>query len=112
MAGDWSVRHPGGKPNKRAAGRRNTTVAQGFALGRGLVEPLKGRLGWGEVGPRTYRSGEDESWIDYYLVSKSLVDRGLVRAAGVLTEPVNESDHMPVMLDIDAATALAGRNAA
>ena len=40
------------------------------------------------------------------MVSKSLVDRGLVRAAGVLDEPVNESDHMPVVLNIDAATAL------
>ena len=40
------------------------------------------------------------------MVSKSLVDRGLVRAAGVLAEPVNESDHKPVVLDIDAATAL------
>ena len=70
------------------------------------MEPLKGRLSWGEVEPRTYRSGENESWIDYYLVSKSLVDRGLVRAAGVLAEPVNESDHMPVMLNVDATTTL------
>ena len=35
-----------------------------------------------------------------------MVDRGLVKAAGVLAEAVNESDHRPVMLDIDAATAL------
>jgi len=81
-------------------------VVQRFAPSRGLVEPPKGRLDWGEVEPRTYRSGENESWIDYYLVSKNLVDRGLVRAAGVLEEPVNESKHMPVMLDIDAVTAL------
>ena len=40
------------------------------------------------------------------MVSKSLVDRGLVKAAGVLAEAVNESDHRPVMLDIDATTAL------
>ena len=70
------------------------------------MEPPKGRLGWGEVEPRAYRSGKNESWTDYYLESKSLVDRGLVRAAGALAEPVNESDHMPVMLDIDAVTAL------
>ena len=42
----------------------------------------------------------------YYLVSKSLVARGLARGAGVLAEPVNESDHRLVMLDIDAATTL------
>ena len=30
----------------------------------------------------------------------------MVRAAGVLADAVNESDHRPVMLDIDAATAL------
>ena len=106
VVGDWNVRHPGGKPSKSAAGRRNTAVVRRFALSRGLVEPLKRRLGWGEVEPRTYSSGGNESWIDYYLVSKSLVDRGLVRAAGVLAEPVNESDHKPVMLDIDAATTL------
>ena len=95
VVGDWNARHPRGKPSSTAAGRRNTAVVQRFALGRGLVEPLKDRLDWGEVEPRTYRSGGNESWIDYYLVSKSLVDRGLVRAAGVLDEPVNESDHRP-----------------
>ena len=36
------------------------------------------------------------------MVSKSLVDMGLVRATGVLAEPVNESDHKPVLLDTDA----------
>ena len=40
------------------------------------------------------------------MVSKSLVDRWLVGAAGVPDEPVNESDHRPVVPDIDAATAL------
>ena len=35
-----------------------------------------------------------------------MVDRGLVKAAGVLAEAVNGSDHRPVMLDIDAAAAL------
>ena len=34
-----------------------------------------------------------------------MVDRGLVEAAGILAEPVNEPNHTPVMLDIDAATA-------
>ena len=29
-----------------------------------------------------------------------------MRAVGVLAEPVNESDHRPVVLDIDAATTL------
>ena len=71
-----------------------------------LPPPLKKRLGKEEAEPRTYNSGWNETWIDYYLVSKSLVDRGLVRAAGILAEPVNESDHRPVVLDIDAAAAL------
>ena len=43
--GDWNVRHPGGKPSKKAAGRRNTTMVQTFVQNRGLVEPLNGRLG-------------------------------------------------------------------
>ena len=30
----------------------------------------------------------------------------MVRAAGVLGEAVNESDHRPIVLDIDAGTAL------
>ena len=41
VVGDWNVRHPRGKPSKSAAGRRNTTMVQRFALSRGLVEPLK-----------------------------------------------------------------------
>ena len=106
VVGDWNVRHPRGKPSLAAADRRDTAVVQRFALDRGLVEPLKERLDWGEVEPRTYRSGENESWIDCFMVSKSLVDRGLVSATGVLGESVNESDHRPVVLDIVAAAAL------
>ena len=54
----------------------------------------------------TYVSGESKPRIDYYLVSKKLEDRGLVRADGMLADPVNEADHKPVMLDIDADTSL------
>ena len=72
-----------------------------FAQGRGLVEPLEPRLGWGVAKRKTYNSGGNESWIDYYLVSRSLVERGLVKAAGILAEPVNELDHKPVVLDIN-----------
>ena len=32
-------------------------------------------------------------------MSKKLEDRGLIRAAGVLADPINESGHKPVMLD-------------
>ena len=106
VVGDWNVRHPRGKPSSTAAGRRNTAVVQRFALGRGLAEPLKERHDWGEVEPRTYMSEENESRIDYYIVSKSLVDMGLVRTTGVLNKPVNESGHMPVVLDNDTATTL------
>ena len=106
VVGDWNVRHPDGTQHTQAAGRRNAAVARRFAEGRGLVDPLKRRLGKEEVEPRTYSSGGVETWIDYHMVSKSLVDRGLVKAAGVLAEPVNESDHKPVVLDIDAARAL------
>ena len=35
-----------------------------------------------------------------------MVSKSLVGAAGVLAGPVNESDHKPVLLDIDEATAL------
>ena len=106
VVGDWNVRHPDDTQYSQAAGRRNTAVVRRFARGRGLVDPLKKRLGKEEVEPRTYSSGGIETWIDYYMVSKSLVDRGLVRAAGVLAESVNESDHKPVVLDIDAVTTL------
>ena len=90
VVGDWNTRHPDGTPHSEAAGRRNTAVARRFAKGRGLVDPLKRRLGKEEVKPRTYIGGGIETRIDYYMVSKSLVDRGLVRAVGVLAEPVNE----------------------
>ena len=39
-------------------------------------------------------------------MSKKLEDRGFVRAAGILADPINESYHRPVVLDIDADTAL------
>ena len=38
--------------------------------------------------------------------SKKLEDRGLIRAAGVLAGPINESDQRLVILDIDAGTTL------
>jgi hypothetical protein len=103
---DWNVRSPSGRVSTSAAGRRNTAMVQKFAAQRGLVDPLKPRLDWGEEEPVTYVSGERRTWIDYYLVSKKLEDRGLIRAAGVLPDPINESDHRPVMLDIDTDTAL------
>jgi ribonuclease HI len=106
VVGDWNVRNPRGKASTSAARRRNTAMVSRFAAQRGLVDPLKSRMDWGEEEPVTYTSGERRSWIDYFLVSKKLEDRGLVRAAGVLAEPINESDHRPVMLDIDADTAL------
>ena len=71
VVGDWNVRHPDGTPHSQAAGRRNTAVVRRFAQSRGLVDPLKKRLGKEEVEPRTYFSGRTETWIDYYLVSKS-----------------------------------------
>ena len=70
VVGDWNVRHPEGQPSKNAAGRRNTAVVRRFAQSRGLVEPLTPGLRWGEVEPRTYSSGGNESWSDYYLVGK------------------------------------------
>ena len=106
VVGDWNIRHPGGQESKNADSKRNTAMVRRFALQRGLIEPLKPRLKWGEMAPATYASGENKSWTEYYLVSKKLEDRGLIRAAGVLAGPINESDHKPVMLDIDANTAL------
>ena len=106
VVGDWNARHPDGTQHSRAAGKRNTAVVRRFAKGRGLVDPLKKRLGKREVEQRAYNNGGIETWIDYYMVSRCLVDRGPVRAAGVLVELVNEPDHTPVVLDIDAATTL------
>ena len=40
------------------------------------------------------------------MASKRLEDMGLIRAAGVLADPINKSGHRPVMLDIDADTSL------
>ena len=108
VVGDWNVKNPGGRASKNADGRRNTAMVQRFAVQRGLIDPLKPRLDSSEVEPETYVSGERRSWIhvDYYLVSKKLEDRGLIRAAGVLADPINASDHKPVMVDIDVDTAL------
>ena len=76
VVGDWNVRNPGGRPSNTAAGRRNTEVVRRFARDRELVEPLKARLGRDEVELDTCSNGEHSSWIDYYIVSKKLEDRG------------------------------------
>ena len=106
VVGDWNVRSPSGRAGTSAAGRRNTAMVGRFAAQRGLVDPLRSRMDWGEEEPVTYTSGERRTWIDYLLVSKKLEDRGLVRVAGILAGLINESDHRPVVLDIDADTAL------
>ena len=108
VVGDWNMRNPGGRSDRKADGKRNTAMVKRFAVQRGLVGPLKARLDWFEDELVTYVSGERRTWIDYYLVSKKLEDRGLIRAAGVLADPINESDHRPIMLDMDADTALGG----
>ena len=41
------MRHPDGIRHSQAAGRRNTAVVRRFAEGKGLVDPLKKRLGKG-----------------------------------------------------------------
>ena len=40
-----------------AGGIQQCIVVRRFAQSRGLVEPLKPRLGWGVAEPRTYNSG-------------------------------------------------------
>ena len=67
VVGDWNVRHPDGTQHSQAAGRRNTAVVRRFAQSRGLVDPLKKRLGKEEVEPRTYlvegrRRGLTTTW--------------------------------------------------
>ena len=48
VAGDWNIRHPRGKPNRNAAGRRNTAVVQRFAQkGTGGATERKVELGRG-----------------------------------------------------------------
>ena len=74
------MRGPSDRVSTSADGRRNTAMVQRFAAQRGLVDPLKPRLDWGEEEPVTYVSGDRRTWIDYCLVCKKLEDRGLFRA--------------------------------
>ena len=101
VVGDWNVRSPSGRASTSVACKRDSAMVRSFAIQRGLVDPLKTRMDWDEEEPEIYTSGERRTWIDYYLVSKKLDGRGLIRAVGVLTDPINESDHRPVMLDIE-----------
>ena len=106
VVGDWNVRSRSGMASTSAADKMNTAMVRRFAVQREPGDPLKTRTDWDEEEPVTYTRGETGTWIDSFLVSKKLEDRGLIRAAGVLADPINESDHRPVMLDIDADTAL------
>ncbi len=110
VAGDWNTNPPGvgnGRGEiETASARRDRLRVEGFAAELGLVEPLQGRLKEGDWMPVTCVSGDRRSWIDYYLVSKRAVDRGLVRAVGVVGDPINDSDHRLIVMDLDAETML------
>jgi hypothetical protein len=58
------------------------------------------------IAVRTFRTVDSDSWLDYYLVSSKLMDRGLVRTATVVDEGLNDGNHSAVVLDIDLDSAL------
>ena len=54
---DWNVRHPDGTQYPRVASKRDTAVVRRFVQSRGLVDPLKKRLGKEEIEVRTAVEG-------------------------------------------------------
>jgi hypothetical protein len=55
---------------------------------------------------RTFWTSEADSWLDYFLVSKKLWDRGLVRSVMSVEEGLNEGDHAAIVIDLDMESAL------
>ena len=82
---------------------RDTVAMAQFCERQQLVEPYRA-LGHDEV-PQTWRGrGESSgnwSWIDYWLVSKRMVDRGLVRKCGVVRDFAESTDHAALYMDLD-----------
>lgn len=87
---------------------KDTQMMEEFCEELQLVEPYRA-LGHEEI-PRTWagrgkRMGE-WSWIDYWLVSRKLIDRGLIKGTGVLRDYEETTDHAAIYLDIDMGNML------
>ena len=82
---------------------RDTEGMAQFCERQQLVEPYRA-MGHDEV-PQTWRgrgnSSGNWSWIDYWLVSKRMVDRGLVRKCGVVRDFAESTDHAALYMDLD-----------
>jgi hypothetical protein len=50
--------------------------------------------------------GNGSSWVDYFVVSRKLDERGLVQATAIIPDSINGSDHSMVGIDIDLESAL------
>ena len=87
----------------RADHVRDTERMAQFCERQKLVEPYRA-LGHDKV-PQTWRgrgeSAGNWSWIDYWLVSKKMVDRGLVRKCGVVRDFAESTDHAALYMDLD-----------
>lgn len=121
VGGDWNtcppgaVRARGSEPTSE--NRKSTEAVEKWMGELALVEPLsrpderalqkvKNRLGGADPNKvRTYH-GAGSSWIDYFLVSRSMDERGLIRATAVMGDGLNGSDHKAVVLDVDMEAAL------
>ena len=83
----------------------------------GLVEPITHLDGGADY--TTFQQSEDgnRTWIDYFLVSRRLLDEGLVRQAGILQEPhyasrgnnrlMGSTDHALSMIQLDLGALMA-----
>ena len=91
----------------------DTREMEAFCRMLGLVEPYRW-LGQGKAPydavPETWKGrgkrGGQWSWIDYWLVSESICERGLVRGCGVLRDKQESTDHAAIYLDIDRENLL------
>lgn len=92
--------------------RRDRAEVEMFAQELALVEPMqelhdetREAAGGSRIEPRTWKgTGENAglwSWIDYWLVTKKLVQRGLVRRIGVLEDKLDGTDHAACLMDLD-----------
>ena len=103
LNGDFNVRWVNSKPSGSTSQQR-THALRAFAKLLGLAEPMA--YLHPNVRPATFyksmATDAQSSWIDFFLITTSLLDQGIVMEAGVLQhEQVNNSDHRLYVIDVN-----------
>ena len=109
---DWNTNPPGmggarsggESPEEKADREEVELFARELQLEEVISQLQSGREGSSDI-PQTWRGNgrrnHQWSWIDYFLVSRKLVQRGAVKAAGALRDTCDSTDHAGCWIDVD-----------